>query len=87
MKQTDRLLQALLRGVKITPINSYRLVGFPQPARRILDLKKPPYSRTDIQDRLIENTNQFKEVSRVKQYWIEKQQQDTAASVFGEVWE
>lgn len=66
--QCARMLFALESGAYITPLTSWDVIGIPQPARRINDLRNLGW---DIRTDIIKVKNRFNETCRVASYILE----------------
>lgn len=72
MTQCDRLLNALLRGAKITPLHSWRDLGIYRLASRISELRLGQHDGTcyPIQKEMVKVANQFGDSATVARYYI-----------------
>ena len=72
MTQCERLLAALLRGHRITPLHSWRDLGIYRLASRISELRLGQYDgkRYPIQKKMVQVSNQFGDSATVAQYFI-----------------
>lgn len=65
----ERLLKCLYAGSKLTPLDSWRILGIYRLASRICELRQDGHK---IKGKLVERSNKFGEVTRVMQYYIEQ---------------
>lgn len=65
----QRLLKALNNGAKITPLDSWRVMGIYRLASRICELRQDGHN---IQGRRKQVVNRFGEQTYVMQYYIEQ---------------
>lgn len=73
MTQCDRLLAHLLRGNRITPLDSWMHLGIYRLASRISELRLGQFDgkHYPIQRKMVEVKNQYGDTARVAQYWID----------------
>ena len=71
--QNERLLNLLLKGLKVNGLSAWQSLGIYRLGSRIHDLRCGAYDgkRYLIQDRWIERENQFGEKVRFKEYFFE----------------
>lgn len=69
MTQCERLAAWLNKGRRITPLQSWKLLGIYRLSARIYDLRKAGMA---VQKRLIDVGNAWGETCRVAEYWLEQ---------------
>jgi len=72
--QCRRLLKLLNAGMKITQLDSYKLLGIMRLASRICELKKAGYN---IKREMIPVNNRFDEEMSIAEYRLEKDDEHT----------
>ena len=73
MTQTERLLDYLKRGKKITTLEAITELGILRLASRIHDLKKATW---DIQDAWRTGEAKYGGTYQIKEYWLELRQEE-----------
>jgi hypothetical protein len=74
--QNERLLNALLQGQKITPLDSWIQLGIYRLASRIHDLRDGKLNRTryQVKKEMVEVQNQWGDTATVAAYYLDREQ-------------